>query len=637
MSAFKPNNNLLTDTILFEAIAQIREQSDYRRQVEAYVLEQNGLASVRQLSEDKKRLFVRIVDAIINEGVDEIDPSMYVMNEAYGKALHEVSDKKRGAAYVERAGREAAMMNPDTKAVKPGMGDAYSRSLQKKQRTLDTMKDQGEIHQTFQKAGEVRNQVGAIQRETTKPRTQQDEDHSPINPGSYKKDAQPAAKLHNALGRHLANNVKEKDVEEGLSRYMGQRHDVSTAGNLMRAIAKGTREAGRDVAAATLRAGKKLGTAGLRAATPLVKKMGLREEDLGEMKKPSKDTYRGAVDRALDPDDERVTRSASDYAKRGAKEHGKKFGKELKKQHDPKGFTRPWDTRKEDVEESVDESLYGTIQKVKKAFGPNRSIVAGQRAITQGQKADDAAAKFKSAANIKRSAGGDKIRGQAKRDFDKHTKNSTRYWNVHNNAGMKFGTRKEEIIEAILEMEGLHSIDQLSESGLDKLEAIVEQVLIDEGYDLQEISTQKAQQVYQKTGAALKKAQADGDTKTARKREKGNFMSYKRVTGAPIGKRPFGEDTDNLQEISPELLRRAATKQGIRRYQKDKRGNLPSYKAGDAMTTRMDKFEQGAKDAERRDELHDMTPRMRELYRQQGGRIPAGTDMKKPAPKPEKK
>lgn len=283
MSAFKPSNNLLTDTILFEAIAKIRQESDYRREVESYVLEQNGLASVRQLSEDKKRLFTRIVDAIIAEGVDEIDPSMFVA-EGYGM--------KR-------------------------------------------------------------------------------EDHSPVNPGSYKKDAQPAAKLHNALGRHLAKNVKEKDVEEGLSRFMGQRHDVSTAGKFMGAIGKGAREAGRDVAAATLRAGKKLGTAGLRAATPLVKKMGLREDD--------------------------------------------------------------------------------------------------------------------------------------------------------------------------------------------------------------------------------------------------------------------------LQELSPELLRRAATAQGRKRYQKDKRGNLPSYKAGDAMTARMDKFEQGAKDAERRDELHDMTPRMRELYRKQGGRIPAGTDMRKPAPKPEKK
>lgn len=53
-----------------------------------------------------------------------------------------------------------------------------------------------------------------------------------------------------------------------------------------------------------------------------------------------------------------------------------------------------------------------------------------------------------------------------------------------------FGTRKEEIIETILAMEGLHSVSQLSESGLEKLDAIVEQVLIDEGYDLQEVSSQ---------------------------------------------------------------------------------------------------------------------------------------------------
>lgn len=370
MSAFKPSNNLLTDTILFEAIAKIRQESDYRREVESYVLEQNGLASVRQLSEDKKRLFTRIVDAIIAEGVDEIDPSMYVMNEAYGKAIREATpDERRSAAYVRNAARMAAKTRHDTGGEKEG--ENISPELKRNQRILDRMKDQNKIHDTFMKAGKAREQVRDIQRATTKPRTQQDEDHSPVDPESYNEKAQSAANLHNALGRHLAKNVKEKDVEEGLSRFMGQRHDVSTAGKFMGAIGKGTREVGRDVAAATLRAAKNLGTAGLRVATPYVKKLGLREDD--------------------------------------------------------------------------------------------------------------------------------------------------------------------------------------------------------------------------------------------------------------------------LQELSPELLRRAATAQGRKRYQKDKRGNLPSYKAGDAMTARMDKFEQGAKDAERRDELHDMTPRMRELYRKQGGRIPAGTDMRKPAPKPEKK
>ncbi|NBV28873.1 hypothetical protein EBS02_07655 [bacterium] len=84
----------------------------------------------------------------------------------------------------------------------------------------------------------------------------------------------------------------------------------------------------------------------------------MQEENLGEMKKPSKDTYRKAVERAGDPDDERMARSASAYAKRGAEEHGEKFGKELKTQHDSEGgFTRPWDfKRKKDMqEETLDE------------------------------------------------------------------------------------------------------------------------------------------------------------------------------------------------------------------------------------------------------------------------------------------
>lgn len=313
MSAFKPSNNLLTDTILFEAIAKIRQESDYRREVESYVLEQNGLASVRQLSEDKKRLFTRIVDAIIAEGPDEIDPSMFVA-EGYGM--------KR-------------------------------------------------------------------------------EDHSPVNPGSYNRHAQPAAELHNALGRHLAKNVKE-GVMGDLKRTMTNKVPVGQ-----------TRRALRQVPGAMAGAMVDVGREAVRGAGSMVKNLATKAGKAG-------------------------------------------------------------------------------YEATKNAITTIGGGVAGA------------------------------------------------------------------------------------------------------------------------------------------------------VRGKPVGPRRLGEGyhkmhEDDLQELSPELLRRAAAAQGRRRYQKDKRGNLPSYKAGDAMTDRMDKFEQGAKDAERRDELHDMTPRMRELYRKQGGRIPAGTDMRKPAPKPEKK
>lgn len=302
MSAFKPSNNLLTDTILFEAIAKIRQESDYRREVESYVLEQNGLASVRQLSEDKKRLFTRIVDAIIAEGPDEIDPSMFVA-EGYGM--------KR-------------------------------------------------------------------------------EDHSPVNPGSYNTDAQPAAKLHNALGRHLAKNVKEGVMGDIM------RHKV------------------------------------------------------------------------------------------------------------PDGQTR------------------AAVARV-----PRAMLDVGRQAV----------------------------RGA--------------------------------------------------------------------GSMVKNLATKAGKAGYEATKDAI--TTIGGGVAGA-------------VRGKPVGPRRLGEGyhkmhEDDLQELSPELLRRAAAAQGRKRYQKDKRGNLPSYKAGDAMTDRMDKFEQGAKDAERRDELHAMTPRMRELYRKQGGRIPAGTDMRKPAVK----
>lgn len=79
--------------------------------------------------------------------------------------------------------------------------------------------------------------------------------------------------------------------------------------------------------------------------------------------------------------------------------------------------------------------------------------------------------------------------------------------------------------------------------------------LTKEDLDLQEISKQKAQQTYEKTGAALKKARESGDTETERKREKGNFMSYKRVTGAPTGKRTFGEEAEQrMEEIAETIL-----------------------------------------------------------------------------------
>ena len=70
MTTWDSNNKLTRDTELFEAIGKIRNESDKRREVEARVLAENNLASVRQLSEDKKKQFCAIVDAILAETAD---------------------------------------------------------------------------------------------------------------------------------------------------------------------------------------------------------------------------------------------------------------------------------------------------------------------------------------------------------------------------------------------------------------------------------------------------------------------------------------------------------------------------------------------------------------------------------------
>lgn len=70
MTTWDSNNKLIRDTELFEAIGKIRSESDKRRDAEARVLAENNLASVRQLSEDKKKQFCAIVDAILAEQAD---------------------------------------------------------------------------------------------------------------------------------------------------------------------------------------------------------------------------------------------------------------------------------------------------------------------------------------------------------------------------------------------------------------------------------------------------------------------------------------------------------------------------------------------------------------------------------------
>jgi hypothetical protein len=71
----------------------------------------------------------------------------------------------------------------------------------------------------------------------------------------------------------------------------------------------------------------------------------------------------------------------------------------------------------------------------------------------------------------------------------------------------------EEIINTILAMEGLE-IDQLTESGLEKLGAIVEQVMIDESSDLQELSRdllgRSAQKAFEK-GNVLSRTRGSSD------------------------------------------------------------------------------------------------------------------------------
>jgi hypothetical protein len=267
-------NRLTQDTVLFDAIGKIREQSDKRREIEARVLAENNLASVRQLSEDKKKKFCAIVDSILAEEKD-VNTQLFTENGELSQAAAKVP---------------VSLWN---------LSEAWTKADHNPEKNT-----------TF---------LGA-------PKTNP-------NKGGYKGGAKP----EKTKGGYTAmKRIKEDGIDEGIF------------------------------------------------VNPGKKKAEQRAWETGD--KAGK--YR-----------EQATASAKERAQGGS-------------------FARKALTKKADF-----------LDRQSKRF---HAVAAGK--------------------------------------------------------GMKFGTRKEEIIEAILEMEGLHSIDQLSESGLDKLEAIVEQVMIDEGYDLQEIS-----------------------------------------------------------------------------------------------------------------------------------------------------
>jgi len=80
---------MIDDTILFDAIGKIRESSDKRREIEARVLAENNLASVRQLSEDKKKQFCAIVDAILAEQAD-VDTQLFADNQHLAEAASKI-------------------------------------------------------------------------------------------------------------------------------------------------------------------------------------------------------------------------------------------------------------------------------------------------------------------------------------------------------------------------------------------------------------------------------------------------------------------------------------------------------------------------------------------------------------------
>lgn len=87
--SWKPTNRMIDDTILFDAIGKIRESSDKRREIEARVLAENNLASVRQLSEDKKKQFCAIVDAILAEQAD-VDTQLFADNQHLAEAASKI-------------------------------------------------------------------------------------------------------------------------------------------------------------------------------------------------------------------------------------------------------------------------------------------------------------------------------------------------------------------------------------------------------------------------------------------------------------------------------------------------------------------------------------------------------------------
>lgn len=88
-NSWKPTNNMTDDTVLFDAIGKIRESSDKRREIEARVLAENNLASVRQLSHDKVQKFCAIVDAILAEEAD-VDIRLFADNQHLAEAASKI-------------------------------------------------------------------------------------------------------------------------------------------------------------------------------------------------------------------------------------------------------------------------------------------------------------------------------------------------------------------------------------------------------------------------------------------------------------------------------------------------------------------------------------------------------------------
>jgi len=475
---WKPTNNLTDDTVLFDAIGKIRESSDKRREIEARVLAENNLASVRQLSHDKVQKFCAIVDAILAEEAEvntqlfpEDDQNLVAaagqmkttawgtITEAWTKADH---NPEKNTTFLG-----APKKNPNKGGYKGGA---------KPEKTKDGYTAMKRIKEEEESVDE--SLYGTVQK--------------------VKKGLNFGQRQGRAIGRSLIQH------QNGLS---------ATAAGDTKARAKAYKASDRYRAVANGN-GMKFGTRKEEIIEAILEMEGLHSID--QLSESGLDKLEAIVEQVLIDEGYDLQEVSDDlraraYAARAGRQqaitglhNAAEKGKEKEHQMHSKKLQRQMDSAAGNNPEKNADRIF----KAATAGGAARNAVRTAkrldrrgfpmaeglikkaiRSVAGREMANDRARKrgidAYSAQNKAFEPGtSEKDRGSLLAASKPRMKAYKKYDAISRGqkAPGSFGTRKEEIVETILAMEGLHSVDQLTESGLDKLDAIVEQVMIDEGW-----------------------------------------------------------------------------------------------------------------------------------------------------------